>query len=177
MPKKTEAAEVYRALDSALLPGPDMRQIHRGEPYSASDPAVRAYPHLFQPMSEFVEQTTRAPGELRPVHIPPASAERGIQPEGDNVPHVHPPEHPDSPASTFAPFQPAAGVVADDAAEKGQNVAGGPAASDATDQYKDETLDTSGGHTGEAAPVGVLDEPVDQGTDATKATKASKSSK
>jgi hypothetical protein len=35
------------------------------------------------------------------------------------MPHQHDPEHPDSPASTFAPFQPGAGVVAQDVVDKG----------------------------------------------------------
>lgn len=35
------------------------------------------------------------------------------------MPHNLPPEHPDSPASTFAPFQPGAGVVAQDVQDKG----------------------------------------------------------
>jgi hypothetical protein len=35
------------------------------------------------------------------------------------MPHVNDPEHPDSPASTFAPFQPGAGVVAQDVQDKG----------------------------------------------------------
>lgn len=41
------------------------------------------------------------------------------------MPHALPPDHPDSAASPFAPFQPAAGVVADDVPEW-QNPAGGP---------------------------------------------------
>lgn len=43
-----------------------------------------------------------------------------------------PPEHEDSPASTFAPRQPAAGVVADDKATPEQNPGGGPTAAEAT---------------------------------------------
>lgn len=40
-------------------------------------------------------------------------------------------------ASAFAPLQPAAGVVADDVEEKGQNLAGGPTASEAEKRYAD----------------------------------------
>lgn len=41
-------------------------------------------------------------------------------------------------ASAFAPAQPGAGVVADDADEKGQNLAGGPKASDAESTFADQ---------------------------------------
>lgn len=54
------------------------------------------------------------------------------------MPHIHPPEHPESPASTFAPDQPARGVVADDVKELDQDHAGNESASEATDN------DTSG---------------------------------
>jgi hypothetical protein len=61
-------------------------------------------------------------------------------------PVQHKPKHLDGPvadprhpaASAFAPLQPAAGVVADDADEKGQNLAGGPKASDAEKTYADQ---------------------------------------
>ena len=52
--------------------------------------------------------------------------------------HTYPPEDPRSAASTFAPHQPGAGVVADDVEAKGQNEAGGTPASEATEQYKDK---------------------------------------
>lgn len=41
-------------------------------------------------------------------------------------------------ASAFAPVQPAAGVVADDVEEKGQNLGGGEKASDAEKTYSDQ---------------------------------------
>lgn len=41
-------------------------------------------------------------------------------------------------ASAFAPLQPAAGVVADDADERGQNLRGGPKAADAEKTYEDQ---------------------------------------
>jgi hypothetical protein len=53
--------------------------------------------------------------------------------EGD----VFDPRHPA--ASSFAPLQPAAGVVADDADERGQNLRGGPKASDAHKDNLDQT--------------------------------------
>ena len=167
MPKRPEHSEVFRAIDSALLPGPEMRHIQQGNDYLGSDPAVRAYPSLFRPLSDvLVEQATQAPGELRAVNIPtPTAPAQARQAQGDPMPHVHPPEHPDSPASTFAPFQPAASVVADDVAEKGQAGDGNISASEATDKFKDQTLDTSGGHTGEASATGELNDPVNLGDD------------
>jgi hypothetical protein len=50
--------------------------------------------------------------------------------------NVFDPRHPA--ASAFAPMQPALGVVADDADEKGQNLAGGPKASDANADNQDQ---------------------------------------
>ncbi len=47
------------------------------------------------------------------------------------MPHTLPPEDENSPASTFAPFQPGAGVVADDVPDE-QNQAGGKKASEAS---------------------------------------------
>lgn len=41
-------------------------------------------------------------------------------------------------ASAFAPAQPGAGVVSDDAADKGQNLAGGPTASEASETFSDQ---------------------------------------
>lgn len=41
-------------------------------------------------------------------------------------------------ASSFAVAQPAAGVVADDVEERGQNLRGGQKASDAQDEYSDQ---------------------------------------
>lgn len=86
------------------------------------------------------------------------------------MPHMLPPEHEDSPASTFAPFQPAAGVQADDAVEKGQSPAGALKASEATKKYAGKELDTSPGHTGEAqAPV--VDEDAGKPAKGTRAPK------
>lgn len=49
---------------------------------------------------------------------------------------VFDPRHPA--ASAFAVAQPAAGVVADDVEERGQNLRGGPKASDAESTYADQ---------------------------------------
>lgn len=75
---------------------------------------------------------------------------------GAKMPHVLPPEHEDSPASTFAPFQPAAGVQADDAVEKNQSPKGALKASEAQEKYAGKELDTSPGHTGEALASAVV---------------------
>lgn len=55
-------------------------------------------------------------------------------------------------ASSFAPVQPGAGVVADDVEEKGQNLAGGPTASEAEKKFNadDEVVKA---HQGAAAPA------------------------
>lgn len=55
-------------------------------------------------------------------------------------------------ASSFAPVQPGAGVVADDADEKGQNLAGGPKASDAEKQYPADS-EVVLAHQGHAEPA------------------------
>jgi hypothetical protein len=52
------------------------------------------------------------------------------------MPHVLPPEDEDSPASTFAPFQPSAGVVSDDVVDKGQEGKDSIPASEATEKFK-----------------------------------------
>lgn len=63
----------------------------------------------------------------RPIQHTPKHLEEG---------GVFDPRHPA--ASAFAPAQPAAGVVADDVEEKGQNLQGGPVASEAQEQYSDQ---------------------------------------
>lgn len=63
--------------------------------------------------------------EKRPVQHTPAHV--------GNVPDERHPA-----ASAFAPLQPAAGVVADDVEERGQNLRGGPTASEANEKHKDE---------------------------------------
>jgi hypothetical protein len=138
----TETA--YRATSSFAVPGADgmPRVIQEGTIVGHDDPALRTRRELFQPMGEYIEQTTQAPGEVRPIRIPSgvtaeeASKARDVRDgprttreETDMVHHL-PPEHPDSPASQFAPGQPAAGVVADDVPAE-QNPAGGPKAADA----------------------------------------------
>lgn len=156
--------EPVRARTSFSIDG--VHVIREGAFLPGDDPVVKARPHLFQPISEFVEATTAAPGELRNVRMPSgvtadeATKARDVRDGPRNkgkvaeMPHMLPPEHEDSPASTFAPFQPAAGVQADDAVEKGQTPAGALKASDAQEKYAGKELDTSPGHTGEAeAPV------------------------
>lgn len=69
-------------------------------------------------------------------------------PKRDNRPVQHTPVHLKSgevfdqrhpAASSFAPLQPAAGVVADDVQERGQNLRGGPTASQAHKDNLDQT--------------------------------------
>lgn len=162
------AETAYRARESFMYTQDGMpRVIRAGDIVAADDPALRAAAALFQPMSEWIEQTTNAPGEIRPVRLPSGvTAQEAIKPRDDRnrrgvkgaqtMPHMLPPEDPDSPASTFAPFQPAAGVVADDVVEKGQATESSTSASEATEIYAGQTPDTGGGHTGEA-PAEMLD--------------------
>ena len=75
------------------------------------------------------------PVQHTPVHL-----------RGEGVDKRHPA------ASSFAPVQPGAGVVADDADEKGQNLAGGPKASEAEQKFSpdDEVVKA---HQGLAGPA------------------------
>jgi hypothetical protein len=138
-------AETYRSReDFAVFVKGVPRIIHVGDVVSATDPLVAAKSpnrKAFQPMTEYIEQTTQAPGELRPVRMPSgvtadeATRARDVRngprrPKETDMPHALPPEHEDSPASPFAPGQPAAGVVADDVPPE-QNPAGGPKTADA----------------------------------------------
>lgn len=71
-----------------------------------------------------------------------------VDKKGDQPPVQHTPKHLEGDsevfdsrhpaASAFAPVQPGAGVVSDDADEKGQNLAGGEKASDAEKTYSDQ---------------------------------------
>lgn len=91
------------------------------------------------------------PVQHTPVHLRP------------DTPEVFDSRHPA--ASAFAPVQPGAGVVAEDVEEKGQNLAGGPKASDAEKQYS-ATDEVVLAHQGQAGPAsteagGELKQPVD----------------
>jgi hypothetical protein len=143
-----------------------MRSLRVGDVLDAGDPATKGNDLYLQPLSEYIAQSTVAPGDGRPVRMPSgvtndeATKARDVR-DGPRtkgkaavMPHALPPEHEDSPASTFAPFQPAAGVQADDAVEKGQSPEGALKASEANKKFAGKELDTSPGHTGEAqAPV------------------------
>lgn len=143
---KRNPAGAFRATSSFAAPGVDglPRVVREGDLVGEDDPLVRTHRGLLQPVTEFIEQTTQGPGEKRPVRVPSAVDEREaaiprgshaerVAEQGEPMPHNLPPEHPDSPASTFATAQPAAGVVADDVPPE-QNLAGKPTASEATAQ-------------------------------------------
>jgi hypothetical protein len=87
------------------------------------------------------------------------------------------PKHPA--ASAFAPLQPAAGVVADDVPEKGQNLAGGPVAADAEVTYSDQPVKLAEQHQANLqAAVGAAAEPMKvEGDTAKPAGGAAKSDK
>lgn len=129
--------ESFAVSDKSGMP----RVLAQGSFVRGDDPLVKTHRSLLQPMSEHIEQTTAAPGEQRPIRLPSgvtaeeATKARDIRvgprnAQGEPMPHALPSEHEDSPASPFAPGQPAAGVVADDVPPE-QNPAGGPKAADA----------------------------------------------
>lgn len=129
--------ESFAVSDKSGMP----RVLQVGSFIKGDDPLVKTHKALLQPISEHIEQTTASPGEQRPVRLPSgvtaeeASMARDTrsgsrQTEGATMPHSLPPEHPDSPASPFAPGQPAAGIVADDTPPE-QNPGGGTKAADA----------------------------------------------
>lgn len=104
----------------------------------------------------------------------------------ENPPVQHTPKHLEDDAvfdkrhpaaSAFAPVQPGAGVVADDAEERGQNEAGGEKASDAESTYSDQKevleqkhQDSLQAAAAPAAEVTVEDDKADTKAADTKAT-------
>jgi len=137
------------------------RSIREGDFVAADDPLVAAKSPqrpLFRPVSEHIQNATAPPPVVRAEPpVPPVETRRGRrgnrnQPKETPMVHALPPEDENSPASTFAPMQPAAGVVADDADEKGQNLAGGPKASEMSPSEDEVQVFAapSTGHTGEA---------------------------
>jgi hypothetical protein len=166
--RKTQEA-AYRAREPFAVPDGygGLRTIQAGAIIPADDPLVESRRALLQPLSEWIAETTAPPADSRPTRMPvgvtyeEATKARDVRDgpstKGGAMPHMLPPEHEDSPASTFAPFQPAAGVQADDVVEKGQAPKGALKASDANKKFAGKELDTSPGHTGEAAAP-VVDE-------------------
>jgi hypothetical protein len=132
-------AEAHRVKLSFAVPGPGgyMRIVHEGDWLKADDPLVRTHREYLQAGGEYVEQMTSAPGEVRATKVPEKGRRFGRRNQGEeDMPHSLPPEHEDSPASAFAPFQPGAGVVADDKADvPEQNPGKGISAKDADKKY------------------------------------------
>lgn len=174
---RNEKPSHYRVIQG-FAPAGAVMSYAVGDILAADDPVVRRlgdqWGALLQPLNEFVDQATvggdrSVAGTRMPsaVTADEASKARDVRVGPRNkgkvaeVPHSLPPEHEDSAASTFAPFQPAAGVQADDVVEKGQAPAGALSASEATAKFAGKVPDTSPGHTGEApadavsAPAGV----------------------
>jgi hypothetical protein len=148
---------VYRQGSPVLYPA--------GRQVFGDDPILREVPDAFVDVTDRINQP--APIDMHPARMPSgvtneqATMARDVRngprnKGGATVPHVLPPEHEDSAASTFAPFQPAAGVQADDAVEKGQSPKGALKASEAQEKYAGKVLDTSPGHTGEALATAVV---------------------
>jgi hypothetical protein len=148
-------------------------QYRADQQVAGDDPIVRSHALHFEDVTDLINQPT--PIDQHPARMPSgvtneeATRARDVRDGprnkgGTTVPHLLPPEHEDSPASTFAPFQPAAGVQADDVVEKGQAPKGALKASDAQEKFAGKTVDTSTGHTGEA-DAGVNEASVDVDTD------------
>jgi len=92
--------------------------------------------------------------------------------EGDVFDKRHPA------ASSFAPLQPAAGVVADDVEERGQNLAGGPPASRAQGEHADQAERLERQHAESLQAQVTQAPPVNiKGGEATPAKNASKAQK
>lgn len=145
MPKRNETPSLYRVKDGSgfAVPGADgYLQVYKpGDLVRGDDKLVDSHRDYLEPADlGVVERATAAPGERRQLNLSGrtvadatrphyGSAHRNANARGVEMPHRNglPPEHPDSPASPFAPQQPAAGVVADDVPDE-QNPAGKPKA-------------------------------------------------
>lgn len=130
---------VFRVREAFAIPGPDgiLRTYATGALISGGDGLARTHRQLLEPVADAVEQASAAPGERRGLRLPSAvrlrqATEHNIGQAhitGETMPHALPPEDENSPASPFAPEQPAAGVVADDVPDE-QNKAGAPKVAD-----------------------------------------------
>jgi hypothetical protein len=139
MARKSGAAEpagetLYRVREGFAIAGPDgfMQPYVAGALVKSSDPVATSHAVYLEPASEgAVEAATAAPGERRRLRLPSGrtladvTARRDTPTGGSMAPHNLDPSDENSPASPFAPAQPAAGVVAPDVADE-QNLAGGP---------------------------------------------------
>lgn len=148
MPRRTESKPShYRVVEAFFGPGIASRTYKVGDVVPADDPIVKGREALLEPWDDYLERSIAPPVSEHPT----IARTSGVTHQtGAAMPHVLPPESEHSAASTFAPFQPAAGVVADDVDEKGQNPHGAPTASEATPKFAGKVPDTGGGHVGEA---------------------------
>lgn len=156
--------QLYRAKEGFAVPGPDgiPRMVVNGALIRGDDPLVKTHLGLLEPASNAaIESATAAPGERRNLRLPSG---RQVTDKGDSMPHRGslPPEDVNSPASTFAPAQPAAGVVAPDVPDE-QNVAGAPKAGEEQVDVEAYVASTSDPEQG-AGPV-----PVEAQTDEERA--------
>jgi hypothetical protein len=152
-----KAGELFRVREGFAVPGADgfMRTFPVGALVDGGDPLAKSHKALMEPASSAVEKASAAPGERRVLGLRLPSGRSVAEVTEHRTGHAHenaagtarvptnvdehekesdmhalPPEHPDSPASTFAPDQPGRGVVADDVPT--EEAAGAEKAADAT---------------------------------------------
>lgn len=194
---KPQAGQLFRVKEGFAIPGgPDgfMRAYPTGALVDGGDPVATSHGHMMEPASTAVEAATAAPGERRllgRVRLPSGGSVADVtqhrtghahqvgaagvrtptnvdQHEGaPDMVHALPPDHPDSPASVHAPLQPGLGVVADDADERGQNLAGGPKSSKAPAAVEKVAAKSVKAQAGEGS--GEIGTAVAQGVDASGA--------
>lgn len=142
---KGGSGEVWRVKEGFALPDEGfLRAYAPGQLLRGDDPVVKSHAQFLEPASNaVVESMTAEPGERRTLRLPQGTTVEGATahetghahtgtPRGRRADTVSPhrdrnvkPGDPESPASEFAPAQPAAGVVAPDVTED-QNPAGAP---------------------------------------------------
>lgn len=66
----TKQRKAYRAIAGFAPADAGYRVVREGELVFDDDPVMEGRMHLFQPVDDFVEQTTQAPGERRAVSPP-----------------------------------------------------------------------------------------------------------
>jgi hypothetical protein len=138
--KQQQRSDIFKVRDPFAVAGEDgfPRPYPVGTLVAGDDPIATSHIDYLERVDLHpVEKATAAPGERRTLRLPSGlsvgEATRGRRDaalnQGEAMAHNVPPSDPNSLASPFAPFQPSAGVVADDVPDE-QNAAGGVKAAD-----------------------------------------------